>query len=167
MDTSVQLQSMFSYSMTPLVIAESILLLIAMVMIFYFVTHKKKPKVKKEVVSPVQQPVRPVAAISVRDRYLEKIAQVELGYKNGEYTAKKCFEKLSGIVRSFVEQVTGIPVTTATLLDIQKEDLPMLEQLISGYYHPEFASELDETTSEAEQVGEAVTNAKKVIETWN
>lgn len=167
MDTSVQLQDMFSYSMMPVVVAESILLLITMLLIFWFITHKKESKEKNVVTKPVPQPVKMVPAGSIKDSYLMQIIEVETGYKNGEYSAQKCFEKLSGIVRSFVEQVTGIPVTTATLLDIQQKDLPMLERLISDYYHPEFASELDEDISEAVLVGEAITNAKKVIETWN
>lgn len=161
METSVNLQDPFSYSMWPIVLVEVILISLTFTIIILVINGKKKREVKK--IEP-KQPLNVDAKKSktdVKGTYLRKIEAIEMKYRSGELSKRACYQELSGCVREFVYMVTGVNVTTCTLMDIQGLKMPNLEMLITNYYHPEFAKN---TEYEVEQ---AIMEAKRVVNTWN
>lgn len=163
METSVNLQDPFSYSMWPIVLAEVVLIALTFTIIVLVINGKNKREVKS--IEPKQtQPVNMDTKKSKTDAkgiYLRKIEAIEMKYRSGELSKRACYQELSGCVREFVYTVTGVNVTTCTLMDIQRLKMPNLEMLITNYYHPEFAKD---TECEVEQ---AIMEAKRVVNTWN
>lgn len=159
METSVNLQSPFSYSIWPIVLMGVVFIFLTILIVLLVVKRKKKREDKKT------EPIQPVPVkrdeMDVKKEYLNMIETIERKYQNGELSERNCYQELSRCVREFVYAITGVKVTTYTLTEIRKSKMPGLEKLISEYYHPEFAKE---TRDEVEQ---AITEAKRVIKTWN
>lgn len=159
METSVNLQDPFSYSIWPIVLMGVVLVFLTIMIVLIIVKRKKKGEDKKtELIQPV--PVKR-NEMDLKNEYLKMIETVEKKYQSGELSGRDCYQELSRCVREFVYAITGVKVTTYTLTEIRKSEMPGLEKLITDYYHPEFAKETKE------EVEQAITEAKRVVKTWN
>ena len=158
MQITVNLQDMFSYSFTP------ILLFGALALLFCFIASrmKKAPKkpAKKENVR-ITQPEKPKNISSIKAAYIKQLADIEKKYSANELTNRMAYQKLSLIVREFVYEVTNIKVTNFTLQELKELNMPKLYTLIEEFYTPEFAIKDDGNFLESIQ------KARKVIEEWN
>ena len=158
MQITVNLQDMFSYSFTP------ILLFGALAFLFGFIASrmKKAPKKppKKETIR-ITQPEKPKNISSIKAAYIKQLSDIEKKYSANELTNRKAYQKLSIVVRQFVCEVTNIKVTNYTLQELKELNMPKLYALIEEFYTPEFAIKDDGNFLESIQ------KARKVIEEWN
>lgn len=162
MKTSVTLQNPFSYSLWPIVLAEVVLLILTLLLVFLFINSRNKKAAKKEQPKPqVHKVVTQRSGTDAKSAYLRRIDGIEKKYQNGELSGRECYQELSSCVREFVSEVSGVNVISYTLSDIQSMQMPSLETLIADYYHPEFAREA------GFEVEQAIMEAKRVINTWN
>jgi len=92
-------------------------------------------------------------------RYLALIDQIEGACAQGEVDPREAHRRLSCVTREFVQERTGVGVTSMTLTDLRRSQLPDLVQLVELVYPPEFepsterpAGELDRALAQARQV---------------
>lgn len=71
------------------------------------------------------------------------------------------YQNLSKVIRNFVFEATHIKVQNYTLDDIRKLNMPILYELISEYYNPEFAN-----ISNGNFIY-SIEKARGVVERWN
>jgi hypothetical protein len=86
-----------------------------------------------------------------------------------DYNAKKItkrdgYQRLSIIIRGFVQETTGINVENYTLYEIKGLGIEKLNKLIEEYYVPEFAEDNRATKMSLEA---SCNSAMGVIKTWN
>lgn len=160
MPLSVNLQKMFSYSLS-LFIAVLVIPLIVIVisLVVYFSSRKK---VKKTVQRKVVQAVPPVMGKrQFRQKYLSQLDSLENSCRNQEIAVGKAYQNLSWIVRSFVYEMTGKRVQYATLEELKGAGMPVLYEMIKECYTQEFSPE------SACNIYDALHRARKVIQEWN
>lgn len=155
MQTSVNLQPPFSYSIKYMVFI--FIITIILTVIIYIKQKKKVPeKVEIEVNDTKKKNIK-----AIKIKYLKKLDIVEKKLDRNEITLRRAYQHLSGIIRYFVYTVTGIKVQNCTLEDIKKLKMPMLTELISEYYRPEFAEK------SVGDVKASIEKTRKVIKRWN
>ena len=71
------------------------------------------------------------------------------------------YQELSIIIRTFVNEVTGIEVQNYALKEIKKLEMPLLYELIKEYYAPEFSE------NSLGDIENSINKTRKVIEKWN
>lgn len=111
--------------------------------------------------------------IKIRQRALTELTDLEKEYRDGRISVRETSQRLSGLVRGFVGDVTGIPVQEYTLSDIRRLRMPVLTALVQEYYVPEFA-DYDETSGRnagrcgitREAVLQSLFRTRKAIERW-
>lgn len=159
MDSKINVQPPFLYSIwLPVILF--LLLIIVSILIVIFKLRKKKPVEVK----PVQQmPVETVRhdISGVKGKYLGLLDKLSLHYKEGKITNKDAYQKLSVIIRDFVLDMSGIDLTKSTLSQIKEKNIPIVSELIGYYYLPEFAYGTNEDPIPA------INDAKKVIGKWS
>lgn len=155
METTVKMQEAFSYNVWPIVgIFATILIVIGILLLSKFL---KKQKSKPSVVKQVSQPVD---IYGLKHKYLSKLDMIEANLVEGKLDVRGAYQQMSGAVRDFVYEVTGIKVVNYTLMEITQLNMPMLEELMRDYYAPEFAFET------VEDGHEAIMKTKRAIERW-
>lgn len=155
MQTTVDLQDMFSYS---LVVPVFIGLIFLGTILFFWI--RKMPKKVKEKV-PVVKPA-PIKSIPLlKEKYDKFLVEIERDYLAGGINEREAFQELSKAIRHFVYDVSGIQVQNYTLEEIGKAKMPRLYELISECYVPEFSEE------SKGNVRDAINKARKVIAQWN
>lgn len=97
----------------------------------------KRYRVMREQKAPQGPPPESLAAI--KNRYLDDLNALYTDYAETALDDRGCYIALSGLVRGFVSETTGIDVETCTLQEISKMKMPQLTQLVSECYEPEFA----------------------------
>ncbi len=152
MSTSTDLQDMFSYSLTPLIIVIS-LLLICLLLILIF--RKRKPKASKQI-----NIVKPLNINDIKNKYLQEIDNLLLCFNENKISLRSTYQKLSKLIRNFIYEVTGIKVQNYTLSDIKAINMPILSTLVEEYYHPEFAKE------SKGDITSSITKTREVIAKW-
>lgn len=155
MQTTVELQDMFSYSLiVPILIG-----LVFLSTFLFFLIRKMPKKVKEQV--PVAKPA-PIKNIPmIKAKYDTFLMDIERDYIAGGINEREAFQELSKAIRHFVYDVSGIQVQNYTLTEIGKAKLPGLYELISECYVPEFSEE------SKGNVRDAINKARKVIAQWN
>lgn len=157
MKVSVELQESNSYMSLWMIIAVALVLLIIAAQIVFRVLFKgrlrkpKKPKIKK---------VPPKTLQEIKSKYLGVLYNIEMSSRSGQLTVRESYQRLSGCIRDFVFEATGIPVDKYSLSEIKKLRMPSLTRLVSEYYEPEFARE---TYSD---IFSSIFKTRKVLETW-
>ncbi len=155
MQTSVNLQDPFSYSIYPII---AIALVLIAISIYLFFTRKSNT-VKKEVTQIKE--IEPKNLNNIKNKYIKKIDAVEERLLKNKITVRVAYQSLSTIIRLFVYEVTNIKVQNYTLKDIEKLNMPVLLQLIQEYYAPEFAEK------SLGNIKASLEKTRKVIEKWN
>ena len=159
MQVTVSLMKPFSYSLVYVWIIAGIMLLPVLVFLIYKLIQyikgrKNTPKKNNE-----KTFVKKDSSI-VKKEYLEKLNELEAGYREKTIDERTLYIRLSSLVRGFVFEMTGIPVHTKTLSEIRNKEMPVLTELIEQYYTPEFARKSYSNPLEA------IFNAKGIVEKW-
>ena len=157
MQSDIELQEPFSYSIILIIIL--FVLLLMLVGGYFLVRYLEKHKNQKKVVKIEIK--RPTNIFEVKKKYLVMLEKLEYTVSQNSITNKKAYIQLSGIIRHFVYEVTNIKVTNYTLQEISTLKIPALTLLIQEYYRPEF-SELED----GDVLG-SIKRTRGVIEKWN
>ncbi len=130
MSVSTKLNSMFSYSFLPIII-----IFLFLIALFLINKSLKKKTIKEDIVIP-----SPENIVLIKEKYLKEIDQLKKEFINNNFSLRVAYQNLSKVIRNFVFEVTHIKVQNYTLDDIRKLNMPILYELISEYYNPEFAN---------------------------
>lgn len=152
METSVNLQSPFSYAIYPVFI---IIIILFVYILVLFCKPKKKVKVK------TVQKKQVVDIKKIKNKYLKKLDDVECKMDNNKISIRSAYQSTSNIIRNFVHEVTSIKVQNYTLEEIKLLDMPILYELVSEYYTPEFAEQ------SVGDIKKSIEKTRKVIEKWS
>lgn len=159
MQTSVNLQEPFTYSVIPLI--ATIVLVVAMTCyLIYSKRAKQKIKIEQEKVKAI--PEKNIKNIPViKGKYLNQLDSIEYKYENQMIELRKAYQLISEAIRLFVFEITDITTQNYSLAEIKKLNIPRLYELIEEYYEPEFASK---------SIGDfnsSINKARRVINEWN
>ncbi len=156
MDTSVEMQEAFSCRMWPVTVGVAVLLIFAVLFLVSGTIAKRRNRTKKKIVYPNIA----INLSGIKQRYLAQLCELQRNLRSGKVEIRVAYQAMSGCIRDFVYEVTGIKVTNYTLNEIRELHMPVLEELISEFYEPEFAIET------AEDGVEAIEKTKRTIERW-
>jgi len=166
MVTTVNLQDMYPYPTTPI----KWLLWLILIFVIVLVVRKGISYSRKKPYPVINKPVqdsRIEVTDSVKKTYLQKIDKISEAYKEGRMAEKKCYQKLSILLRNFVKESTGVDTLTSTYEDIKGLGIPALTELIGMYYEPEFGvpgnADEDMVSKQLEQI---IEKTGTVIKTW-
>ena len=158
MQTSVNLQEPFTYSLIPVVI---VVIMVAFISI-YFIYKKIKNKAKINDVKDEKIPKKIKLNIpEIKNKYLKQLDLIQSQYFNNKIELREAYQQISSEMRLFVFEMTDIKTQNYSLAEIKELNLPILYELIEEYYEPEFASK---------SVGDfnaSITKARRVISEWN
>ncbi len=157
MQTSINLQEPFVYSVIPLIIV-----LCLVIIITYYLIHSRKVKEnnkvnKIEVIPEKNIKNKPV----IKNKYLNQLDSIEYRYNSEIIELRKAYQLISENIRLFVFEMTDITTQNYSLGEIKKLNIPNLYELIEEYYEPEFASK---------SIGDfesSINKARRVINEWN
>jgi len=131
MQTSVDLQEPFSYSICLIILLIALLLIpITKRILEIIVLRKSSLKIKR---------LNPINKERIKQKYINKLNKIEKNFIQSKISNRRAYQNLSIIIRYFVYEITGIKVQNYTLEDIEKLDMPLLYELVNEYYIPEFA----------------------------
>ena len=159
MQTSINLQEPFAYSIIPVIITICLTLIETYYLIY---TKKKKEKNMVDEVKVKAIPEKNIKNIPlIKGKYLNQLDTIEYRYTNNMIELRKAYQMISETVRLFVFEITDITTQNYSLTEIKKLNIPILYELIKEYYEPEFACKSvgDFTTS--------INKARRVINEWN
>jgi len=159
MQTSINLQEPFTYSIIPLMIG--ICLVIAMTCyLIYLKKIKEKLKIEEVKVKEIsEENIKNIPII--KNKYLNQLNTIEYKYTNQMIDLRKAYQLISEQVRLFVFEVTDITAQNYSLAEIKKINIPSIYELIKEYYEPEFASKTIGDFSSS------INKARRVINEWN
>ena len=133
MQTSVNLQEPYSFSIVPIIV----LVIIAAVLLFVLLFLKKNKEEQPEVKAIPQRNIKNIPAI--KNKHLRELEAIEYQYKNNKLELRKAYQMISENVRLFVFEVTDITTQNYSLMEIKKLNIPNLYETIAEYYEPEFS----------------------------
>jgi len=151
MSVSIKLSSMFLYSLLPIIIT-----LVSMIIIFLIIKPSRKKITKEQVIVPNYENM-----VLIKNKYLLAIDQLNKDFTENNISLRSAYQTLSKLVRNFVYEVTNIKVQNYTLDDIKDLNLPILYELISEYYNPEFS------INSSGNFDYSIKKTRGVIEKWN
>ena len=159
MQTTINLQIPYNYSIIPLILV----ICFALIETFYFIYTKKskqKLKVQESKVQVISEKnIKNIPVI--KEKYLEQLDSIKYKYDNKIIDLRKAYQLISEAVRLFVFEITDITTQNYSLMEIKKLNIPNLYELIEEYYEPEFASK---------SVGDfenSINKARGVVRKWN
>ena len=159
MQTSINLQEPFAYSIIPVII---IICLTFIETCYLIYLRKKKNKSKIDEIKVKVIPEKNMKNIPViKAKYIKQLNDIEDKYANNIIELRKAYQMISENIRLFVFEITDITTQNYSLAEIQKLNIPILYELIKEYYEPEFASK---------SVGDfksSINKARRVINEWN
>ena len=162
MPISVSLQDMFAYSAVLTIILVVLVAIPLLVYLFFKLKGFKLPERKKKKAEAPKPYVRKRSIQEIKSDFLMQITAIETKYKNNEIDDREAYIRLSTVVRSFVQEMTGIKAVNLTLSEIKELGLPKLAELIAEFYRPEFAYE-----SEGADTIRHIADARTVVTQWN
>lgn len=158
MQTTINLQNMFTYSLIPLIITISLFLLESI----YYIYIKYRKKIirieENEVKAISKKNIKNIPVI--KEKYLRNLNSIEYKYENKIIELRKAYQLISENIRLFVFEITDITTQNYSLREIKKLNIPDLYMLIEEYYEPEFASR---------SIGDfksSINKARRVIKEW-
>lgn len=159
MQTSINLQEPFTYSVIPLIVVIGLVVAMTCYLI-YSKRTKQKIKIEQEKVKAI--PEKNIKNIPViKGKYLNELDSIEYKYANQMIELRKAYQLISEAIRLFVFEITDITTQNYSLAEIKKLNIPKLYELIEEYYEPEFASK---------SIGDfnsSINKARRVINEWN
>ncbi len=158
MQTTINLQEPFTYSLIPLVII-IVCIIIATIYLLNLKNSKKEIEIKREDVKKI--PEKNIKNIPViKNKYLQQLKDIEDKYTNNKIELRKAYQLISEAIRLFVFEVTDITTQNYSLAELKKINIPELYNLIEEYYEPEFASKTMGDFSSS------INKARRVINEW-
>ena len=151
MQVQTELRPMFTYSYLIIIIP-----FLLGIVLFIMLILSKKEKVIKEVIIP-----KPADVISIKNKYLNRLQQLNASLSSNKITSRKAYQELSSLIRNFIFEVTNIQVQNYTLDEIKTVNMPVLYELVSEYYDPEFA------IISKGNISSSIEKTRMVIEKWN
>lgn len=156
MQTSVNLQPPFSYSIYP------IILICLCIILFTIYLLIKRNKQKKRVEDKIKvEEIKNVDINEIKRKYLEELDVIESQLNTNMIHIRIAYQDISRVIRHFVYKVTNIHVQNYSLKEIKDLDMPMLYELMQEYYVPEFSK------YSYGNVKDSLQKTRKVIEKWN
>ncbi len=152
MQVQTELRPMFSYSFLAIIFITIFTILIFFIMKYF----KKKNNIKNEIIIPKQKDL-----LLIKKDYLIKLDNLINELNENKISNRKAYQNLSSLIRNFIYEVTNIKVQNYTLTDIKKINMPILYELVSDYYDPEFAK------ISKGNIKVSINKTKMVIERWN
>lgn len=151
MRVTTDLRPMFSYSLIPIIIC---LLFLIGIITYFILTNKKKEAIKP--VIPNKQD-----KTQIKNNYLIKIDTLANDLKEAKITSRQAYQRLSTLIRNFIYEMTSIRVQNCTLEDIKLVNIPILYELVSEYYDPEFSR------ISKGNITNSIAKTREVIIKWN
>lgn len=99
----------------------------------------------------------------VRAEHLRRIDAIEADLRSGACTAREAHQRLSEVVRSYVEAITPLKATTMALADFRLHAPRPLVEMIEVMYPPEFAPDDEQA---AERFEAALRQGRGLVSTW-
>ena len=158
MQTTINLQELFTYSPIPLIIVILVFLIFTVYLIYLRKTKETK-KIKQEYIKVIPEKNKKNIPI-IKGKFLQQLDEIEYKYNSQKINVRKAYQLISESIRFFVFEVTDISTQNYTLTEIKKLNIPKLYELIEEYYEPEFASK---------SVGDfnsSINKARRVIKEW-
>ena len=123
------LEEMFSYSLSPMIL--SLIIFLILLLIYYYLFVKK----------PKAQFVYPhiVGKDAIKRTYVSRLDDIINDYRNRRIDNRKVYIRLSKLIRGFAFEMTGVKLQNCTLDEISRMNMPQLYNLVYEYYDPEFA----------------------------
>ena len=152
MQTSINLQGPFTYSIVPLIIVITLVVIETCYLI----------ELKIEEIEVKGIPEKNIKNIPViKQKYLKQLETIEYKYTSQMIELRTAYQLISEAIRLFVFEITDITTQNYSLAEIKRLNIPDLYELIEEYYEPEFASK---------SIGDfksAINKARRVINEWN
>ena len=161
MPTTVELQKMFKYSATPIVITVAALIAVTLLLIAMILwkIFKNKKEGKKNTIKSILW-IKPDME-RLRQEYLAKLMKIEMEFDSDTTQIRLAYERMSRLIRDFAYKATGIDVMKYSLSEIRKTEHDNLADLIEEYYEPEF----DKIS--VGDVKASIEKTRGVISKWN
>lgn len=161
MQTSINLQKLYNYSVWPLLLFFFIFVIMTVSLIVILLKkNKKNTVVKKPVIKEIpEKNIKNVPVI--KDKYISKLNEIEKKHKEEKIDLRKAYQQISETVRLFVFEVTDISTQNFSLSEIKKANIPGLYELIEEYYEPEFAKK------SIGDFDDAINKARRIVSEWN
>lgn len=150
MQVTTELRPMFSYSFIYIVI-----LIIIIISIFISIKRFKRKKVIENIVIPNYKDLS-----IIKNKYLLKIQELATDVNTQKINNRIAYQNLSKIIRNFIYEATNIKVQNYTLEDISLIKMPILYELVSEYYNPEFSK------ASGGNISSSIEKTRMVIEKW-
>lgn len=128
MQIKTELNDMFSYSLFPVII----LFVITVIFLLYLIIFKNNKKYN--IITPNKKKL-----LNIKNNYLNNLDILLNDYSNNIISKREAYHRLSLSIRNFIYETTNIKVQYFTLEDIKSIDIPILYDLVSEYYNPEFS----------------------------
>ncbi|WP_394938129.1 hypothetical protein [Psychromicrobium sp. YIM B11713] len=106
-------------------------------------------------------PMPPKRVPALRAEYLARIDQLVFRHHAGELSARDAHQKLSLLVRGFVQELTGVRTERMTLAELRTAGLPMVGDVVEVFYPAEFG------VQDAESLGHSADAARQLVGTWS
>lgn len=154
MQVTTELRPMFSYSFIYIVffIVPIILIILINLLMKFF----KRKTIHEKVITPDCKDI-----ILIKNNYLLKIQKLLDDFNQNKISNRQAYQALSNIIRTFIYEATNIKVQNYTLKDISQINMPILYELVSEYYNPEFSK------ISKGNIKESINKTRLVIEKWN
>ena len=164
MVTTVTLQPPFEYYWWVILIAA--LFAVATIAIVIYVLNRYFhlfSKLKNRRKSPIKTPP-PRMLYQIKEDYMGKLQNLALAYGNQTMDKRTAYQRLSLLIRGFVQEATGINVENYSKAEIKAFGIKHLDNLMEEYYVPEFA---EEERAQNRDFASACNTALGVIRTWS
>ncbi len=148
MQVTIEVRNMFTYNILPVIIL--------LALIVYKIVKIRQKKKKITIIEPPKKDSK-----NIKKLYLSKIDELIVKVNNNSISNRKAYQELSKIIRIFIYEMTSIEVQFFTLNDIKKINMPILFELVSEYYDPEFSN------ISGGNIINSIEKTRKVIEKWN
>ncbi len=152
MQVAIELSPMFSYSLLIILIIVVIIILL----IIFYPKKKKNNTTVTNVIIPSEKDIQ-----KIKNKYLTEIKRLAINFNENKISNRMAFQQLSLIIRNFIHEATNIQVQNYTLSEIKQINMPILYELVSEYYDPEFCK------ISKGNVLQSIAKTKEVIEKWN
>ena len=165
MDTTVELQNPIEYSLWVNFLAA--FFIVAAIALFAFIIIRaifinKKKVVERPVI--INEPISMNMIEARKNGYIQLVRDIKNRYEEGTVSKRNGYQELSGVIRQFIHEVTGINVENLTAAEIKAIGMRELDALMQEYYVPEFA---EDERAEKRNLSGACDRAEGVIRSWS
>ena len=159
MQTSINLQELFTYSIIPLIISSCFFVAMTCYLI-YLKKSNEIPIIEENKIKEIPEKNKKNVLV-IKGKYQNQLDSIEYKYTSKMIDQRKAYQLISEAMRLFVFEMTDITTQNYSLGEIKKLNMPELYELIEEYYEPEFASKCER------DFNSSINKARRVINKWN